>query len=148
MQEYKIFKCIGKMIPASFGEVYYGARLKYFHLYACSLFTDGDKVWVEGPDEVIKNKLEERLERNKGHLFYDYNMRGVNENGNKIYALCTKPILPSDPNFPDALHDTLIGFISGESYHTGDIVSDVIKVNSIEDVQRLDREMEEKRKVA
>jgi len=50
----------------------------------------------------------------------------------------------NDSRYVYALEQTLQGIISGKHYYTGWMVEDIIRVESIEDVKKADREYEEK----
>lgn len=153
--------------PVDYTWAYYNPIMKNYQYFACSLISYPDGSYkLEGPDEELKDYIDYQLKINDNQLDYkgsfhyekgseEYEKYHTKSEGNGM-SLETAIVAVSwaeavgfdDPMFFMAFHTTVSSFkgtkeldYSGSEYCNNNFV----KVNSLEDVKRLDKEYEEKK---
>ena len=143
----EIFRDIGKDPPKNYVGVYYKPCTHLFLLKACTIdIVERDNkidFSFEGSDGWIIDYLKEEFNSKKGKFFYPADSSP--EDSNVVFT-SYKWVGPLDPEYANAVNNALsITSIVDENrhYYTGWMVRDAIKVDSPEDVRRLDKEQEQ-----
>lgn len=159
--EFKAFKYVDSFegmlkTPSDFKLVYYDPKTKVFLFYICSLIINPDGSYkIVGPDEKVKKYLDVELRKLDNKL----SILEV-ENTEKLRIYTERDVGFFEKDFYIAFERTLNIYFGDKGYsYTGKGPSDthIVKVNSIEDVRRLDerqailnaeRDEEMKRRIA
>lgn len=128
--------------PDNYDLAYYDPGTKIFVYYACSLFVTGkNSYYLEGPDEEFKKYIDKTIKHFENQLVY-FTGRENEERG--TYSTIPVFVDLNDPEFYFAFDRTFGGrYRTGNYYYTTNILGNedgYQKVDSIEDVKRLDRE--------
>lgn len=149
--EYKIFKYYWDTVqeePKDFTLVYYDPCTKTIGYYSCSLIvSDNESFKLKGPDEKLKKKIAERFNDYGKQLIVEHSEYKDFDKGSMVLLMPTF-VKFLDPLFPDALDDFVSNIAVGEDYYYASQSTDdeeFKKVNSIEDIKRLDSEYESRK---
>ena len=146
--QFEIYKSIGEKLPQNFKNVYYYAGIKLFLSQACimkiSRKDNKDIYEFDGPDKWLIERIKKIIDSQDGLLMYTY---GAELDNGNVHALCGDYTDSTDPNFRAGIGNLIrSASASGkEDYHIKTALSGITKVDSPEDVQRLDNEIERRK---
>lgn len=128
--------------PTEYSKAYYDSSTRIFVYYSCSLVVvDDNKFYLKGPDENLKKYIQKTLEKYNNRMYLL--VAAKDENG-EITGSIPMLFKLTEKNFSLALNRTVGGLgYSGDYCYATNLLGDengYRKVNSIEDVKRLDGE--------